>query len=245
MSVKRLLDEIVDDFSRFPSIKEIMIENDTLVSGMNEDYLEELCNAIEDGHLNFTWSANARADLTNGKLLGRLKGCGLRMLCVGYEFGSQELLDAVKKNVTLDQMREFTRLAKSAGIKINSCFMFGAPGETHETCRKTIEFAKELDTDTAQFSAMVPYPGTPFYEQVKNHIVAKDWPEWVDENYEQATVLSYPNLSKDDINSYINTGLKEFYGSLFKKARLISSVRSVGDVKRMVHGARAYRESVR
>ena len=56
------------------------------------------------------------------------------MLCVGFEFGDQEILDRVKKRTTVEQMREFAENASKAGIRIHGCFMIGGPGETRDLC---------------------------------------------------------------------------------------------------------------
>lgn len=245
MSINRFLNEIEYDLYIFPKIKEIMVENDTLVGKKTEDYLYNLCDEMEGRRFKFTWSANARADFDNIDLLKRLKNNGLRWLCVGYESGNQDILNSVGKNVTLQQMRDFTNAAKKAGVKVNGCFMIGLPGETKETAQKTIDFAMELNPHSLQISGAVPYPGTPFYEWVKKngYLVPKDWPEWVDEHFEQQTLVSYPNLPKEQINAFINQGLKRFYGRKQKQLEILSSVRSFGDVQRLWHGYRSYKES--
>ena len=70
-----------------------------------------------------------------------LRDNGLRLLLVGYESGSQAILNNVKKGVRLDVARRFTRDAKSLGITIHGTFILGLPGETRETIAETIRFA--------------------------------------------------------------------------------------------------------
>jgi len=238
MSPKRMIAEMRYDLKMFPNLQEIMIEDDTLVSSMNKGHLISFLDELESSGLHVTWSANARADLLDLDILKRMKRLGCRFLCVGYEFGTQSMLDAVKKNNTLDNMRKFAKLTRKAGIKVNGCFMIGGPGETPETAQRTISLALELNPDTAQFSSLVPYPGTPFFAWANSNgfITAADWPEWVDLNYEQATVLSYPGFPKGDINKYINKGLKSFYLRPKKMIGLILGVRSFSDIRRLAHG---------
>lgn len=245
MAVDRFLDEIEYDLRIFPNIKEIMVENDTMVGKKTEDYLYELCDEIEQRKLNFTWSANARADFENTDLLKRLKSNGLRWVCVGYESGNQEILNNVGKNVSLEQTIRFTQATKQSGIKVNGCFMVGLPGETKETAQKTIDFALQLNPHSLQISGAVPYPGTPFYYWVKKngYLVPNDWTEWVNENFEQQTLVSYPNLSKEQINAFINQGLRRFYGKRTKQFEILASIRSFGDIQRILHGYRAYKNS--
>ena len=132
---------------------------------------------------------------------------------VGFEFGTQESLDAVRKGVTLQQSREFAATANRLGFVLHGCFMVGAPGETREMVRKTIDFAKSLPLDTVQFSGICVYPGTEMYEWAKNndYLIPRDWKDWVNGDYEQVTLLNYPQLSKEEMDAFIDQGLKEFY----------------------------------
>ena len=81
-----------------------------------------------------TWSCNAKAERAARDPQG-LEDNGLRLLLVGYESGSQAILNNVRKGIRLDGAREFTRHAKALGIKIHGTFIIGLPGETRETIR--------------------------------------------------------------------------------------------------------------
>jgi len=241
-SPQRRLDEIQHDFKLFPMLKEIMIEDDTLASKENMQDAYDFCWEIMNRGMDFTWSANARPNIADATLLKTMKNCGLRMLCVGYEFGSQKSLDAVNKNITLAEMRLFSKLTRMFDIKVNGCFMIGAPNETRESALQTIEFAKELNPNTAQFSVIVPYPSTPFYDWAKKSgfIIAKDWDEWVNEDFEQSTVISYPQLSKEEMEGLVDRGLKEFYLRKGKVTELMFNIKSMSDIKRFYHGIRSF-----
>ncbi|RKY56215.1 MAG: B12-binding domain-containing radical SAM protein [Candidatus Neomarinimicrobiota bacterium] len=240
-SAKKVVDEIEYDLDLFPDLKEIMFEDDTLTA--NRKRCEEICYEIIDRNLNkrISWSANARADLNDLELLILMKEAGCRMLVVGFEFGDQRILDNVNKRLTIEQMKEFVRLTKKAGIKIHGCFMIGGPGETKKTAEETIKLAKELKPDTLQFSALTPYPGTEFYNWCKEngYIAAKDWVEWVDAG-EQSTVVAYPNLSKDEIVDLVDKGLyKNFYFRPSTWVHHLLTVKGYDDFKRKVKGARS------
>ena len=91
--------------------------------------------------------------------------------------------------------------------------MIGAPEETKGEALQTIEFAKSLPLDTIQISGICTYPGTEMYNWAKKtgYLVPNDWRDWVSEDCEQVTLLNYPQLSKKEIDSLIDKGLKEFY----------------------------------
>ena len=233
-SASNVVDEIEYDLELFPDLKAIMFEDDTLTA--NKSRTREICNEILNRGLNITWSADARADLDDLDLLKLMKKSGCRMLVVGFEFGDQQILDNVHKRVTIEQMKEFSALAKKAGIKIHGCFMVGGPGETKETAAKTMQLIKDLKPDTIQISALTPYPGTKFYDWCleHNYIIAKDWTEWVDDT-EQTTVISYPDLSRKEIIDLVDKGLyQNFYLRPSTWWHHLSTVESFDDFKRKV-----------
>src|SRR5205814_2168754 len=116
------------------------------------------------GRLGVTWSCNAKANVP-ASTLKVLRDNGLRLLLVGYESGSQAILNNVKKGVRLDLAREFTRNAKALGIKIHGTFILGLPGETRETIEETITFARQIDPGSLQVSLAAPYPGTALHQE--------------------------------------------------------------------------------
>jgi len=240
-SAMSLVKEIHNDLRLFPYLKEIMIEDDTFPTDLNR--VNEFCELMLKYKFKISWSCNSRADITDLDTLKNMKKAGCRWVCVGYESGNQEILDNIHKGVKLDTMYQFTELAKEAGLQINGCFMFGLMGESPETAQETIDFALELNPTMVQFSACVPYPGTPFYDWCKknNYIVAKDWNEWVDENYEQKSIVSYPNFSKEQIDFYVDKGLRDFYSSWKRRLNLLKTIQSFSDLRRVYYGWKSYR----
>jgi hypothetical protein len=96
--------------------------------------------------------------------------------------------------------------------------------------------------DTVQFSGICTYPGTEIYEWAKQsgYLVPKEWNEWVSQDYEQATLLNYPQLSKEEIDKLIDQGLREFYLRPKQIWRMVRSIRSFADVKRKVFGLKSF-----
>jgi len=240
-SAKKVVDEMEYDLLLFPYLKEIMFETDTFTAVPS--HVKEVCEEIIKRGLNkkISWSCNVRTDI-NLDLLSIMKKAGCRMLMVGFEFGTNKQLDSVKKGTTIEKGREFAETANKLGFIIHGCFMIGAPGETKESAQETIDFAKSLPMDTIQVSGIAAYPGTEFYRwaKEKNYILPKNWSEWLDDNHEQATILSYPQMSKDEINFYIDKALKEFYLRPKQMLKMITAVRTFDDVKRKFYGLKSF-----
>jgi len=241
-SPELVVDEIEYDLRLFPFLKEIMFEDDTLTIKKHHPRLRAICEEILRRGLNICWSANSRSDLTDIDTLRLMKKAGCRMLVVGFEFGSQQILNNVKKDNTIEKMREFVELTNEVGIRVHGCFMIGGPGETLQTASETINFAKSLAIDTAQFSGLCAYPGTEFYKWVKEngYLMPQDWPQWVDENLEQRATINLPDLSVDKINELVDKGLKEFYMRPRQMLRMLSNIKSWSDVKTKLYGLKSF-----
>src|SRR6185369_5537836 len=127
-SVDHVVAEIAHALRLFPDVKEYFFDDDTFTDDLPR--AEAIARGL--GRLGVTWSCNAKADVPHATLKV-LKDNGLRLLLVGYESGSQAILNNIKKGIRIDRAREFTRNAKALGIKIHGTFIMGLPGETRET----------------------------------------------------------------------------------------------------------------
>ena len=238
----KIVDEMEYDLKIYPQIREIMIETDTFTA--DKQHVVNICNEIIRRGINkkITWSCNARVD-TDLEVLPLMKRAGCRMLMVGFEFGYDEGLKAVRKGgVSVAMARKFAIRARELGFIVHGCFMFGAPGETKETARATIDFAKSIPMDTVQFTGVAVYPGTVLYEWAKKHgyLLVGDWREWLTEEKEQKTLLSYPQLSNKEIDKFIDIALKEFYLRPSQIWKMLISIRSLGDLLRKLYGFKAF-----
>jgi len=164
-SAKNVVDEMEFDRNKYPYIKEIFFEDDTFLTNVNR--AKEICDEIIKRDLDIKWSINCRCDVIDKELFQKMKKAGCRMVLVGPESGSQKILNNVNKNLKLNTVKKFVNVAKKTKLQIHSCFVLGLPGETKKTIQDTIQFAMELDTDTIQFSAAVPFPGTEFFNWTK------------------------------------------------------------------------------
>ena len=237
-SVQRVVDEMEHNLKLFPNLKEIMFEDDTLTMRISRDRLIELCEEIIRRDLPLSWSANARVDLNDLETLKLMKRSGCRMLCVGFEFGDQKILNNVKKGTTVDQMYTFAENAAKAKLRIHGCFMVGGPEETEETAMRTIKMSQELAIDTAQFTGVVAYPGTSYYEWAKKSgaLLPQDWRDWVTDDFEQAATISLPGLDHKQIDQLVDIGLKRFYLRPTQMWRMFRNISSWSDVKAKYHG---------
>jgi len=129
--------------------------------------------------LDLIWACRARIDSVDEELLREMKAAGCNRIYFGIESGVQEILDRVNKGITLEQIRETIRLTKRTGIRALGFFLIGSPGETKETIKQTLKFAKELDLDYVQFSKVTAKPLTPLWRQLVEDTGQDYWKEYI------------------------------------------------------------------
>ena len=205
----RSVDHVVGEIARarelFPQVKEFFFDDDTFTDDLPR--AEAIARGL--GKLGVTWSCNAKANVPR-ETLRVLRENGLRLLLVGYESGSQTILNNIKKGVRVDVARRFTRDARDLGIRIHGTFILGLPGETRETIESTIAYACDIDPDTIQVSIAAPYPGTALFREAR----ANGWlagGDLLDADGVQKSALSYPHLPDTEIFAAVERFYRRFY----------------------------------
>ena len=205
----RSSDDVVNEvryaLGQFPNIKEIFFDDDTF--NYRKERTLDLCKKLKP--LNFTWSCTSRVT-TDYETLKAMREAGCRLLIVGYESGDPQILKNIKKGATVDMAERFTANCKKLGLVIHGDFIIGLPGETPETIRRTIDFAKRLDNETIQVSIAAPYPGTEFHAQLQRDLIAIDG-VMSDESGHQLPNFSYSGLNQADLVEWV----ERFYGEYF------------------------------
>jgi radical SAM superfamily enzyme YgiQ (UPF0313 family) len=210
----RSAENVVQEFQyiaeTFPFVKEIFIEDDTFT--IDKDRCRKISNMLIESNNRVNWTANARADV-DFETLEMMREAGCRLLCVGVESGNQMVLDTMKKGISLERIRTFFRDAKRAGILIHGCFMVGNRGDNRGTLEETLNFAKELNPDTAQFFPLMVYPGTEAYRWAKqeNLILTEDFSQWVTHEGLHHSVVNLSELSNADLVAFCDRARREFY----------------------------------
>jgi radical SAM superfamily enzyme YgiQ (UPF0313 family) len=208
--------ELVRDL--FPQVKELFFDDDTFTD--DRPRAQEIARGL--ARLGLTWSCNAKANVPR-EMLAVLKDHGLRLLLVGYESGSQQILNNVKKGLRVERARQFAADCHDLGITVHGTFILGLPGETRDTIRDTIRFAREVNPHTIQVSVAAPYPGTALYQQAVDNGWLPDTDDGaalVSERGNQLAALSYPHLGHTEILDSVDAFYKRFYFRAGKLAEM-------------------------
>jgi radical SAM superfamily enzyme YgiQ (UPF0313 family) len=208
------VNSVADEFAyiahKLPQVREVFIEDDTLT--VDEARCQNLAEELIARGNALPFTANARADVSFDTLVA-LKRAGLRLLCVGFESANQTVLDGMAKGIHVNDARRFRADARRAGVLVHGCFMAGGPGETRETLAQTLELAKSLAPDTAQFFPLMVYPGTKAYDwaQRKGVLGSEDYGDWLTPEGYHATVLEGPSLSAAELEAWCDRARRSFY----------------------------------
>ena len=133
---------------------------------LNKEWLLEFYEQYKKNGFEANISANSRVDAIcrNEEVIKDLSEIGLRMLHIGYESGSQRILDFIKKGTTVEQAIEATAICKKYGIMVRGLFMLGIPTETKEDVQQTIDLIKKIKPHVYSFSYFTPVPGSHLYD---------------------------------------------------------------------------------
>ncbi|MBZ2176783.1 MAG: hopanoid biosynthesis associated radical SAM protein HpnJ [Acidobacteriota bacterium] len=234
-SVEDVVNEVKWIKDNFPGLKEIFFDDDTF--NYQKARTIALCNEL--GKVGVTWSCTSRVT-TDFDTLKAMKDAGGRLMIVGYESGDPQILKNIKKGATIDMARRFTANAHKLGLTIHADFIVGLPGETRDSIRNTINFAKELDCETIQVSLAHPYPGTEFFDYVKkNNLITLD--AMTDEKGHQLPNIIYPGLDRAELVDSVERFYSEYYFRPKAAWRIVKkSIFDSTERKRLYKEAREY-----
>lgn len=180
----------------------------------------EFCDEIERRGLQFPWDFRGRVASVTKESLVRAKKAGCRLISFGVETGSDEGIRILKKNTSINKIREVFLWCRELKIKTIADFMIGLPFEkSKKDILDNIDFLLRLDPDYAQIAILTLYPNTPLYDEAINKgLIKKDrWErfslnptrDFTVDHWEQ--FLSVTELVKLQRNAYLKFYLRPKY----------------------------------
>ena len=162
----RSAEHIIKGFEHYrkEGFKEIYIKDEMFTSLKKRN--DEVFDWMINHQVDLTWFCSAAVGWIDKPMMERMKKAGCHTIKVGVESGVQEILDRIKKGITLEQIRQTFRWAEEVGISTHAHLMIGHPGETEATINETIKFVKKINPTTVTFGIMTPYPGTAIFEEL-------------------------------------------------------------------------------
>lgn len=177
---------------------------------VNREQVVDLCRMMIDQQINIHWTCNSRVDYVDEEMLQLMGKAGCWYISWGIESGNEKILSHAHKGAKPEQARTALTWSKKAGINNWGYFIIGLPGETEETIRQTIDFAKSLPLDIALFHIAAPYPGTPFFFEVVENKWFREGTRWEQVDMDKETVLDYPGLPAERLMYWQRRAFREW-----------------------------------
>ena len=213
-------------------VKEIHFEDDNLT--LRREHIVDICNLMIAKGIKISWATpnGIRADKVDEELLALMKKAGCYYVVFGIESGNQKILDNINKKETLADIAKAVKLAHKLGIMTQGFFILGLPGETEETIKNSINFAKRLPLDRAQFLILDLLPGSALWEEHKNSFAI----DYTKESYHEPTWVP-DTISPEALKKWQPRAFRSFFfrpGPLFSLVKFFrpSQIRFI--IKRLI-----------
>jgi anaerobic magnesium-protoporphyrin IX monomethyl ester cyclase len=179
----RSVGKIVDELAYLNSLNfhQINIADDLFTA--NKNHCNAVCDEIIKRGLQLKWTSFARVDTISDAVLAKMKAAGCSAVSFGIESANPQILETIKKGITLKQVEDAVDMCRRAEIMPFASFILGLPGETPQTIKETMEFGNRLKKLGLSFGfhLLAPFPGTDVrenHEQYGIKILTDDWSQY-------------------------------------------------------------------
>jgi len=216
-SAKYVVDEIVHNIETLPvNVRSVLFCDDTFT--IDRERVMEMCRMIGEYGLDLTMKCESRVNLVDEELLTEMYDTGFVHISFGVESGNQAIIDEWGKGITLQQARDAFAMAHRVGLETTAYFIIGAPSETPETIRDSIDFAKELNADFTQWSLASPLPSTGLHDWFVEEF--GEVTEWGGINYSPVFQRDRPQMSVYRSRHMTNLELNQWVRLAYRAAYL-------------------------
>lgn len=203
---------------------------------VSHKWLLEFVEVLESAQVTVKFECISRADRMNPEVIGLLKRAGCFRVWIGAESGSQKIIDAMDRRVSVDQVRDMIKETRKQGIEAGTFIMLGYPGETEEDIEETISHLKTSNPDHFTITVAYPIKGTSLYDEIAHKKTKElEWHLSTDRDidfertynrkyydyavrYVISEVNSYKASQKQSLSkNHIKQGLKSFYSQAMMK----------------------------
>jgi radical SAM superfamily enzyme YgiQ (UPF0313 family) len=167
---KRPVDDIITEIEYLLSHykKKIFFFNDNSFN-VDLNRVEDFCQALINRKIKIMWTTPVRPELITKPLAELMKKAGCYNVGIGVESANNRILQNINKQNTIENIQRGIRIFKEAGIEVLGQFVIGSPGDTIETVKQSLAFAKDSGLDFVMFYAVVPFKGTNQWDYVQHH----------------------------------------------------------------------------
>ncbi|MDP2946749.1 MAG: radical SAM protein [Nanoarchaeota archaeon] len=166
---------------------------------INKKRVEQICDSIINKEIKVFWGCNARANDLSEELVGKMKKAGCVRINIGFESGSQKILDNINKGIKIKELEQAIKICRENNINIGMYAMVNLPGENLKTIKETVKFLKRNKIDSMTPNFPIPYFGTKIFEELKN--------KYKNTEFTWENIEDYAGKAR----TYLNPKLSRFY----------------------------------
>jgi anaerobic magnesium-protoporphyrin IX monomethyl ester cyclase len=205
-SPKKVVDELEFLYKKYGEDQYTFYDDAFTVS---QARTKKICNEILKRGLKIKWDCETRVDMVSKDLLQKMKDAGCIAVWFGVEAGSERVIEAMGKGISLQQTFNAFKWANDVGLMTVASMILGFPGETRETAMESIKLLEKIKSDEIGVYIATPYPGTPMYEYVKK----MGWIKVTDFNkYDTATpIFETPTMTMKELRELHDEAHRRFY----------------------------------
>jgi radical SAM superfamily enzyme YgiQ (UPF0313 family) len=145
---------------------------------IHHGWLAQFAAEMKRRSLSIPFECISRADRINERVADLLVETNCFRIWIGSESGSQRVLDAMRRGVTIEQVQNAVRLCKARGIQTGMFLMWGYEGEEWEDINATIEHVKVSSPDIYLTTVAYPIRGTSYFQEVQDRVMSsRNWGE--------------------------------------------------------------------
>jgi radical SAM superfamily enzyme YgiQ (UPF0313 family) len=232
-SPERVVEEVRQLVHRYGA-REIRFFDDTFT--LNRRRVLELCERLRLAGLRLPWTCLTAVRAVTPELLRAMRLAGCWQVLYGLESGDAAMLRRLGKGNTVELNEQAVRWAKEAGMSVRADFIVGTPGETRESLRRTVAFAKRLPLDYAHFNKFIPFPGTALSDELAQQGYSFDFDRPCSIVDHTAVMVTPKGMTPTEFTDFLDRANKEFYlrpGYLVRRAL---SVRTLTELRGQVQG---------
>lgn len=218
----RSVENIVNEIKSLQKLGLNTFHFDDDTFGVSKQNIFNICESLSAFTKGIKWSCELPVRLIDEETIHKMKKAGCYLIQVGIESGSNEILKAMRKNITIEQALTAAKIIKKSDIMLQTFFMVGFPQETEQTLNDTLYAMKKIKSDYIVYSIFTPYPGTEIFEFCKEHNL-------VNESFD----VSLYNHQSPQNCFCLNIGKPKFRRLLGKVESRVDRVNRINYLKRM------------
>lgn len=227
-SPENVVAEVEEAIKKY-GVKEIQFVDDTLT--VNPNHVMTICELILKKKLKFIWGCHSRVNNVTNEMFALMRKAGCRELAFGVESGNQQVLNAIGKKITLEEVERAVKMCQKHGMLALCGFIIGHIQDTKKTIEETINFACKINPDFANFSILTPLPGSEVFEIAieRGLIDNTKYDKFIPLSGEKPMAMG--ELAPEQLIYYQKLAYRKFYFRSRYLIRRIKNIKSFADIK--------------